>query len=121
MILTSTQAYALLAKHGVFALAVCDRCGRLLGAVRYTRRGDAGEWCSSACRGDGERTMVPRGGRPRKHLTNADRQRVYRSGLGVTKPPCRHPETKGLRTQKLPLSTNPLTRAFLPHERQAAQ
>jgi len=109
MTLTSTQAYVLLAKHGVFALAACDRCGQLLGAVRYTRSGDAGEWCSSACRGDGDRPIVRRGGRPRKHMTNADRQRVYRFGLRVTKPLRSFAGTKDLQARKSPFSAIPLT------------
>jgi hypothetical protein len=40
MILSTAQAYDLLARHGVFAREACDRCGAILGAVRYTRRGN---------------------------------------------------------------------------------
>ena len=43
MQLTVQQAYELLAKHGVFVREACDKCGRLLGAVRYTRRFETGE------------------------------------------------------------------------------
>jgi hypothetical protein len=52
MKLTTAQAYRLLERHGIYALFACDKCGTILGAGRYTRRGDAGEWCSRACRGD---------------------------------------------------------------------
>jgi hypothetical protein len=87
MQLTIGQAYELLAKHGVYAREACDRCGRILGAVRFTRRGEAGEWCSRECRGDAVRVRVHRGGRPRKYRTDAERQRAYRGKiLGVTKP-----------------------------------
>src|SRR5258708_20777341 len=53
MMLTVQQSYALLAKHGVFARECCDRCGQLLGALRFTRRGESGERGSRECRGDG--------------------------------------------------------------------
>jgi hypothetical protein len=122
MTLTSTQGYALLAKHGVFALAVCDRCGQLLGAMRYTRRGEAGEWCSSACRGDGERQVVRRGGRPRKYRSPEDsrsaktaQQRGYRGVAVWKKPPHSLAETKDLQARKSPLSHYPLTPASLEH------
>jgi hypothetical protein len=50
MLLTVQQAYELLAKHGMFAREICDKCGRVLGAARFTRRSDAGVWCSRECR-----------------------------------------------------------------------
>src|ERR1700687_241366 len=96
MRISLTATYDLLARRGVFAREACDRCGTVLGAVRYTRRGELGVWCSKDCRGDVERPVIHRGGRPRKFKTSADRQRVYRASLGVTKPPCRLEETKGL-------------------------
>lgn len=87
MQLTIERAYGLVTSHGVFARDCCDKCGRLLGAVRFTRRDEAGEWCSRECRGDATRVAIHRGGRPRKYRSDADRQRAYRSRiLGVTKP-----------------------------------
>jgi hypothetical protein len=87
MQLNPSQAHQLLGKRGVYATEACDKCGRLLGAVRFTRRGEAGEWCSRECRGDAARVMVHRGGRPRKHFSNSARQKAYRSRiLSVTKP-----------------------------------
>jgi hypothetical protein len=97
----------LLTDRGVYVTEACDRCGRLLGPVRYTRKGESGVWCSAGCRGDREQPVIHRGGRPRKHATNADRQRVYRSGLGVTKPVSSLLETKDLQEQKAPLSYQP--------------
>ena len=41
MMLSTAQAYDLLGKYGAFAREVCDRCGMILGAVRYTRRGES--------------------------------------------------------------------------------
>jgi hypothetical protein len=109
MILTTAQAYDLLGRHGVFAREACDRCGQVLGAVRWTRLGELGVWCSRACRGDRERPAIHRGGRPRKHATDADRQRVYRASLGVTKPVSTPLKTQDLQARKVPLSHYPLT------------
>lgn len=96
MMLREELRRRLLADRGIFAREACDRCGQVLGAVRWTRRGDSGAWCSRACRGDVDQAATHRGGRPRKHATDADRQRSYRTGLGVTKPPCSLVETKDL-------------------------
>jgi hypothetical protein len=38
MQLTIARAYELLLSHGVFTRDCCDKCGRLLGAVRFTDR-----------------------------------------------------------------------------------
>jgi hypothetical protein len=50
MRLTDEQAHQLLHTHGFYVAEVCDRCGKILGAVRFTRQGDAGAWCSRTCR-----------------------------------------------------------------------
>src|SRR5690242_11293799 len=97
MLIDLSMTYDVLAQHGVFAREACDGCGQLLGAVRYTRAGEPGVWCSRACRGDRERPAIHRGGRPRKHATDADRQRSYRASLSVTKPISSLLETKELR------------------------
>jgi hypothetical protein len=64
MRLITTQGYELLERFGCYVIEACDKCGQLLGSVRYTRKG----------------------GRPRKHKTNAERQRVYRSCLSRIPP-----------------------------------
>lgn len=111
MRLATQQACELLAKRGIYVKECCGRCGRLLGPVSYTRKGEDGVWCSRECRGDVQRQAIPMGGRPRKHETGADRQRAYRGRvLGVTKPSRSFAETKELQAQKSPLSTTPLTR-----------
>ena len=46
MRLLPSQSYALLERFGCYVKDVCDKCGQILGPVRYTRRGEAGEWCS---------------------------------------------------------------------------
>jgi hypothetical protein len=97
MELNTSQVSKLAAEHRIFARYRCDKCGRLLGAVRFTRRGDAGEWCSRECRGDAQRVKIHKGGRPRRYRSNADRQRAYRGrNLGVTKPVCSLVETNDL-------------------------
>ena len=46
-------------EHGIYAAEACDRCGQILGAVRFTRSGDAGVWCSRRCR-DGADAKEPK-------------------------------------------------------------
>lgn len=50
MHLTKEQSHALLEKHGCCVTEVCDKCGHVLGPVRFTRRDDEGVWCSRECR-----------------------------------------------------------------------
>jgi hypothetical protein len=104
MRLTKEQGERLLEQHGIWITVACDRCGNLLGAVRWTRRGEAGDWCSEICR-DGLRAERRRGGRPRLKLSaNARisrrrkqvRDAVQRHRLGVIKN-CPQPDgTEGL-------------------------
>jgi hypothetical protein len=58
MLLSIQKSYELLAKYGCFAREICDTCGAVLGAVRFTRKGKAGEWCSRECR-DGKEAHAP--------------------------------------------------------------
>jgi hypothetical protein len=59
MRLTTEKAHALLERHGCYVSEVCDNCGQILGAVRYTRVGESGVWCTRECR-DGKEAHVPR-------------------------------------------------------------
>jgi hypothetical protein len=98
MKLTKAQSQKLLRERGISVTEACDKCGRLLGSVRWTRRGEPGEWCSAACR-EGvsvsasaqksaatmplasvrrERIGARPAGRPRKHGNNAEKCRHYR-------------------------------------------
>ncbi len=72
MLLTDRQARELLSKHGIFAREICDKCGAVLGAVRFTRRDEAGVWCSPECRGDGERKATRKNGRPCKYRNSEE-------------------------------------------------
>lgn len=92
MILAEAQQAQLLHERGIFTTECCDRCGQLLGAVRYTRAGEQGVWCSRQCRGDGERQKIHTGGRPRKYKddcarknAHAQQQREFRLRSNVTK------------------------------------
>jgi hypothetical protein len=71
-------------ERGICANEACDTCGKILGAVRYTRRGEPGEWCSRECR-DGVAAVhsreARRAGRPKQHDDAAAKQRAYRSRL----------------------------------------
>jgi hypothetical protein len=59
MKLTKEQSQKLLRERGIWITNACDKCGQLLGAVRWTRRGELGEWCSAECR-DGIGTGAPK-------------------------------------------------------------
>lgn len=103
MKLTTDQSYALLEKFGVYAKECCDRCGRIIGPVSFTRAGDSGVWCSRECQGDGERRSARRGGRPCKYVSEEQRrtaktrlQRDYRLRPGVEKTPSNVFGNKGL-------------------------
>jgi hypothetical protein len=115
MRLTPNQSRELLSRFGAYVTEACDRCGQLLSAVRFTRRGDAGVWCSRECRGDGERRAIRKTGRPRKYENGDERrtaktrqQRNYRLRPSVEKTVCIQSETKDLQAQKWPLSYYPL-------------
>lgn len=54
MMLREELRRRLLEDRGVTVRECCDKCGQLLGAVRFLRRGEPGVWCSPACRGDRE-------------------------------------------------------------------
>lgn len=69
-------------ERGICATDACDTCGKVLGAIRHTRRGEPGEWCSETCRDGAEVATVRengrRGGRPPKYRSEAARQRAER-------------------------------------------
>ena len=111
MLLTIQKSYELLAKYGCFAREICDTCGIVLGAVRFTRHNESKVYCSRECRGDAQRSSPHRRGRPRKYRTDRERraaktrqQQVYRSHPNVEKTVRIQSETKNLQTQKVPLS-----------------
>jgi hypothetical protein len=133
MLLTVQQAYELLAEHGVFAREICDKCGRVLGAVRFTRRGDAGVWCSRECRDGADAhapgtckhchaTLLPGKRRGSWFCDDACKQAAHRS-----KPIRQAPETAGLSVTNTSIyagfslknsgaGASPLTRPSLPLE-----
>jgi hypothetical protein len=111
MLLAIQKSCELLAKYGFFAREICDKCGIVLGAVRFTRHNASEVYCSREFRGDAERSATHRRGRPRKYKTERERraakrrrQQVYRSHRNVEKTVRIQSETKNLQTQKVPLS-----------------
>lgn len=120
MMLREELRRRLLADRGIYVTECCDKCGQVLGAIRYTRRGELGVWCSQQCRGDVERPAIHQGGRPRKHASDAEKQKAYRQALrnpyaqipSVTKPVSSLTETKDLQAQEVPLSHTPLRGQF---------
>jgi hypothetical protein len=123
MLLTVQQSRDLLEKHGVFAREICDKCGAVLGAVRFTRLGESEQYCSRECRGDVKRVAIRKGGRPRKYRTEierqraerqqgAERQRAFRAIQRNGKPLPMALKTNDVQTQESPSSSIPLTRHF---------
>jgi len=111
MLLAIQKSYELLRNYGFFAREICDKCGIVLGAVRFTRYGEPEVYCSSECRGDAHKAASRRSGRPRKYKTDRERgaaktrqQQTYRSHPNVEKTVRIQSETKNLQTQKSPLS-----------------
>ena len=122
MKLTTEQSYALLEKHRSYVTEACEKCGRILGPVRYTRKGETGVWCSRECRGDVQKAKILKPGRPRKYRNEKERrrakseqQRIYRSRPRVEKTVCSGQETKDWQAQKTPLSHYPFApESFVP-------
>ena len=111
MLLAIEKSYELLANYGCFAREICDKCGIVLGAVRFTRHGESEVYCSRECRGDAHKPAMLRPGRPRKYKTDRERraaktrqQQVYRSHPHVEITVRNQSETKNLHAQKSPLS-----------------
>jgi len=107
MLLTIQQGYELLANYGCFAREICDKCGIVLGAIRFTRRGQPVTYCSRECRGDGEWHAIRKGGRPIKYESEEQRriaktrqQRDYRLRPGVEKTPSQIGRNKELTRAK---------------------
>ena len=59
MVLSKELRTRLRDERGVYAEEACDRCGQILGAVRFTRAGDSAVWCSRRCR-DGATAREPK-------------------------------------------------------------
>ena len=111
MLLTIQKSYELLANFGFFAREICDKCGIVLGGVRFTRHNESKVYCSRECRGDAHRSATHRRGRPCKYKTDRERraaktrqQHIYRSHPNVEKTVRIQSETKNLQTQKVPFS-----------------
>src|ERR1700730_8782252 len=58
MKLKREQSQKLLRERGIWVTGACDKWGQLLDSVRWTRKGERGEWCSAACR-DGIKITAP--------------------------------------------------------------
>jgi hypothetical protein len=51
MKITTEQQQTIRDKHGICVNEACDKCGLLLGEIRFTIKDQPGEWCSRQCRG----------------------------------------------------------------------
>jgi RNase P subunit RPR2 len=95
-------------ERGIYVTEACDRCGQLLGPVRFARKDEPGVWCSRECR-DGKEAhapgtckhchaTLPKGKRrgalycddackQAAHRSRTDTEPVLDSKLSITKPP----------------------------------
>jgi hypothetical protein len=85
------QSRKLLQERDVWLTEACDRCGQLLGSVRWTRKSEPGDWCSKGCR-DGvaavQKRKAQRVGRPR--LVLSEKARASRRRTQVREAVARH-------------------------------
>jgi hypothetical protein len=123
MLLAIQKSYELLANFGFFAREICDKCGIVLGAVRFTRHNESKVYCCRECRGDAQRSATHRWGRPRKYKTERERrtaktrqQNVYRSHPSVEKTVRIQSETKKCLSRTWVLR-DPENRSFRASER----
>jgi len=58
MNLTIAQTQKVFQEYGCWLTSACNKCGKVLAAVRYTLKGQRGEWCSPLCR-DGKERKSP--------------------------------------------------------------
>lgn len=58
MKVTTAQSCLLLEKYWCYVREACDKCGQILGPVRFTQQDSKGEWCSRKCR-DGSEAREP--------------------------------------------------------------
>ena len=58
MKLSAEQQAAIRERYGVCVNEACDKCGQVLGRVRFTSKDEPGEWCSRECR-DGVEAHAP--------------------------------------------------------------
>src|SRR6266550_6077522 len=79
MQLTSMQQAELKARHGICANEICNKCHKPLDHIRFTIKGQPGEWCSRVCR-DG-REAAERYARTRKNSSG----RCWHCGLTLSK------------------------------------
>jgi hypothetical protein len=119
MRLNTEQSRELLEKHGCYITEICDKCGRGVGAARYTRVGDGGLWCSRKCRGDNPRVTIRTGGRPRKYSSREEcraaktrQQRDYRESQCGKKPIAVWRKQRTCRRKKRLSRNYPLGRVF---------
>lgn len=113
MMLREELRRRLLEDRSIHTTEACDKCGKLLGSVRYHGRDEPGEYCSRECRGDSERVEIRKGGRPRKyrtveqaHTAKMESQRLRRNSPNEAKTPLQLLGNKGLADAKIgsPLS-----------------
>lgn len=131
MMLMEEVRRKLLEDRGIYVKECWGKCGQLLSSVRYTRRGEAGVWCSRECRDGAEAhtpgnckgcgVRLPEGKRRGSlYCDDACKQNAHRSKTGklsVTKPSI----YAGFCTGKRLFRVAPLPRGLRPLNRLSAK
>lgn len=117
MKLTREQAYELLSNYCCYVMEICDKCGQLLGPVRFTRHGESGVWCSRECRDGADahrpgtckacKAKLPEGKRRgAMYCDGSCREAAYRSRIAL----------RTSRTQTLSVTRTSIHVAFSPEK-----
>ncbi len=83
MRLTAEQQARCFAEHGVCANEACDKCGRVLAEVRWTRRDMPETYCSQLCR-DGARWCSDTCRMRNRVKDSANNPKTYTQKIGLT-------------------------------------
>lgn len=92
MKLNREQQRTLTRDCGIRANEACDKCGKILGAIRYTRRNEPGECCSRECRDgkvDAQVHVTRKAGRPPLGLSEKARTAHRRAQIREAVQRCR--------------------------------
>src|SRR5437667_29364 len=84
MLLAIQKSYELLTNYGFFAREICDTCGTVLGAVRFTRHNESEVYCSRECRGDAHRSACDAQARPPAQIQNRLRTQSRKDATGAS-------------------------------------
>jgi hypothetical protein len=69
-------------QYGICVNEACNSCGKVLAEIRYTRRGESGEWCSEICRDGAKVAAQIESRRQFRNNSKNTRHRIMQARLG---------------------------------------